>query len=171
MENNLKIFKKLDTDSLLFTHIVYQIYQIIAFYSDMLNVYVHSTIFHSIQSCHDARGRYGNFSVIEIELLNCSNEGSQSKKKSDENLITEKNIINEHLKKIVETNQFIPPYQYGEKKSDIVYPLYFVDISRTVKNTTTFTVLYIDSPLAYQELQRIKQQEKNQNKEVENNGN
>lgn len=168
MENNLKIFKKLDTDSLLFTHIVYQIYQIIAFYSDMLNVNVYSTIFQSIQSCHDARGRYGNFSVIEIELLNCSNE---NKEKSEDSLTLEKEIINEHLEKSVSNNQFIPPYKYGEKKSDIVYPLYFVDISRTVKDTTIFNILYIDSPLAYQELQRIKQQEKNQNKEVENNGN
>lgn len=171
MENNLKLFKKLSTDSLLFVHIVYQIYQIILFYSDMLNISTYSTIFQAIQSCHDARGRYGNFSVIEIELLNCSNKSSQSKKKSDESLITEKNIINEHLEKIVSNKQFLPPYQYGEKKSDIVYPLYFVDISRTPRNTTIFNVLFIDSPLAYQELQRIKQQEKNQNKEVENNGN
>lgn len=171
MENNLKLFKKLDTDSLLFTHIVYQIYQIIAFYSDMLNVAVYSTIFQAIQSCHDARGRYGNFSVIEIELLTCPSRSSQRPKKSGESFTSEKNIINEHLEKIVSTNQFIQPYKFGEKKSDIVYPLYFVDISRTPRDTTIFNVLFIDSPLAYQELQRIKQQEKNQNKEVENNGN
>ena len=160
-----EIFSKMECNSLIYVHIVYQIYKIVEFYSTFLGADTHGDIFRGIKSCHDFEDCKKNITVFEIEFANISENSNRYHKIPEGELIKEKNIINEHLAKIVSNNQLIPPYRYGEKSTDIVYPLYIDKIYRD-KDSTYVCVIYVDNPVAYNAVKKEKELAQIEKKEM-----